>query len=285
VRKKIDRAQVAQELWPDVPVELLKDLHLLTREGDLNADSRRKVKQIRHLLGLLKPGVDDALARHTDPVIVDAGAGKSYLGFLLYATMIAPAGRGTVWSVESRPELVADAEARAKRFGFERMRFVAGEIARAPVPERIHVVTALHACDTATDDALLLAIARGADHVAVVPCCQAEVARQLGDHKPDDDAAAALCAHPWHRRELGSHLTNVIRALALEARGYQVTVTELAGWEHSLKNELILGRRVARYDRRAQEKLDAVLGRFGVRPALIRGLDAAAPAPETPPTP
>jgi hypothetical protein len=282
VRKKVDRAQVAQELWPDVPVELLKDLHLLTREGDLNADSRRKVKQIRHLLGLLKPGVDDALARHPDPVIVDAGAGKSYLGFLLYATMIAPAGRGTVWSVESRPELVADAEARAKRFGFERMRFVAGEIARAPVPERLHVVTALHACDTATDDALLLAIARGADHVAVVPCCQAEVARQLGDHKPDDAAAAALCAHPWHRRELGSHLTNVIRALALEARGYQVTVTELAGWEHSLKNELILGRRVARYDRRAQEKLDAVLGRFGVRPALIRGLDAAVPAPADP---
>jgi len=278
VRKKIDRDQVAAELWPDVPVELLKDLHLLTREGDLNADARRKVKQIRHLLGLLRPAVDDALARHPDPVIVDAGAGKSYLGFLLYATMIGPAGRGTVWSIESRPELIADAQARAARFGAERMRFVAGEIATAPVPERIHVATALHACDTATDDALLLAIARGADHVAVVPCCQAEVARQLGDHRPEDPAAAALCAHPWHRRELGSHLTNVIRALALEAHGYQVTVTELAGWEHSLKNELILGRRVGRYDRRAQERLDAVLARFGVRPALVRGLDAVSAA-------
>jgi len=278
VRKKIDRAQVAAELWPDVSVELLKDLHLLTREGDLNADSRRKVKQIRHLLGLLRPAIDDALARHPEPAVVDAGAGKSYLGFLLHATMIGPAGRGAVWSIESRPELIADAEARAARFGASQMRFVAGEIARAPVPERVHVVTALHACDTATDDALLLAIARGADHVAVVPCCQAEVARQLGEHKPEDAAAAALCAHPWHRRELGSHLTNVIRALALEAHGYQVTVTELAGWEHSLKNELILGRRVARYDRRAQEKLDAVLARFGVRPALVRGLESVTAA-------
>lgn len=277
MRKKVDRvdaaAELAADLGPGVSVELLKDLHLLTRDGDLNADSRRKVKQIRHLIGLLRPGLDDVLARHTDPVVVDAGAGKSYLGFLLHAAVIGPAGHGTVWSIESRAELAADAEARAKRFGAERMRFVSGAIADAPVPERVHVVTALHACDTATDDALLLAIARGADHVAVVPCCQAEVARQLGEHRPDDDAAAALCAHPWHRRELGSHLTNVIRALALEANGYQVTVTELAGWEHSLKNELILGKRVGRYDRKAQARLDTVLARFGVRPALIRGID------------
>jgi hypothetical protein len=274
VRKKVDRADVAAELFPGVPVELMKDLHLLTRDGDLNADSRRKVKQIRHLLGLLAPALADTLARHPEPVIVDAGAGKSYLGFLLHATVIAPAARGAVWSIEWRPELAKDAEGRARRFGAERMHFASGAIATAEVPERVHVVTALHACDTATDDALLLAIARGADHVAVVPCCQAEVARQLADHHPTDDAAAALCAHPWHRRELGSHLTNVIRALALEAHGYQVTVTELAGWEHSLKNELILGKRVGRYDRRAQARLDAVLARFGVEPTLIKGLRA-----------
>jgi hypothetical protein len=272
VRKKVDRVEVSAELWPGVPTALLQDLHLLTRTGDLNADARRKVKQIKHLLGLLRPALDDILARHPDPIVVDAGAGKSYLGFLLQATVLGPAGRGQVWSIESRPELVADAEARAARFGATRMSFVSGAIASAPVPERIHLLTALHACDTATDDALALAITRGADHVAVVPCCQAEVARLLGETRPADEAAAALCAHPWHRRELGSHLTNVIRALALEARGYQVTVTELAGWEHSLKNELILGRRVGRYDRRAQAQLDAVLERFGVRPALIRAL-------------
>ncbi|MCA9678355.1 MAG: SAM-dependent methyltransferase [Myxococcales bacterium] len=273
MRKKVDRADVAAELWPGVSIELLQDLHLLTRGGDLNADSRRKVKQIRHLLGLLTPALDDVLARHPEPIVVDAGAGKSYLGFLLQETVLGPAGRGAVWSIEARAELVAAAEDRARRLGHPTMRFVAGDIATAPVPDRVHLVTALHACDTATDDTLLLAIRRGADHVAVVPCCQAEVARQLAAHRPDDDAAAALCAHPWHRRELGSHLTNVIRALALEARGYQVTVTELAGWEHSLKNELILGRRVARFDRGSQARLDAVLALCGLRPALIRGLD------------
>jgi hypothetical protein len=274
VRKKVDRKDIAAELWPGVSIELLQELHLVTRDGDLNADSRRKVKQIRHLLGLLAPAFDDALARHKDPVVVDCGAGKSSLGFVAYETVLAKAGRGVLWSIETRADLVAAAEERAQRLGHERLKFVAGAIADAPVPERVHVVTALHACDTATDDALLLAIDRGADHVAVVPCCQAEVARQLGEHKPQDAAAAALCAHPWHRRELGSHLTNVVRALALEARGYQVTVTELAGWEHSLKNELILGKRVQKFNRDAQARLDAVLDRFGVQPALIRGLAA-----------
>jgi hypothetical protein len=91
-------------------------------------------------------------------------------------------------------------------------------------------------------------------------------------------AARELFAHAWHRREFGAHLTNVIRALALEARGYQVTVTELAGWEHSLKNELILGKRVKRFDARAQERLDALLARFQIRPALVRALDFASPS-------
>ena len=87
----------------------------------------------------------------------------------------------------------------------------------------------------------------------------------------------ALCAHPWHRRELGSHLTNVVRALALEARGYSVTVTELTGWEHSLKNELILARRVKRFDRGAQARLDELVGRFGIQPKLVRDLPQTSP--------
>ena len=168
---------------PDVPegmsIELLQELHLLTRDGHLNADARRKLKQIRHLVGLLRPGLDDALARHAAPTIVDCGAGKSALGALLYELVLGPAGRGALYAVESRSELVAGAAARAARHGQNRFHLVPGLIADAEVPERLQVVTALHACDTATDDALAMAIARGADHVAVVPCCQAEVARQL----------------------------------------------------------------------------------------------------------
>ncbi len=270
-QERARQAEVA-ELIPGAPVELLRDLHLLTRDGALNADARRKAKQIRHLLQLLGPALDDVYTRHGDPVIVDCGAGKSYLGFLLYAHRLGREAAGRLLAIESRPELVTAARDRATRFGYQRMTTIEGTIAAAELPERLHLVTALHACDTATDDALIRAVAGNADWIAVVPCCQAEVARQLGERAPGEPALAALCAHPWHRRELGSHLTNVIRALALEAHGYQVTVTELTGWEHALKNELILARRVKRFDRAAAAQLDDVVTRFGVTPALLRGL-------------
>jgi hypothetical protein len=268
---------------PGMSIALLKDLHLLTRDGQLNADARRKLKQIRHLVGLLRPALDDAMARNPEPLVVDCGAGKSYLGALLYELVLGPAGRGALVAIESRPELSEQAAARAARFGQDRFRVATGAIAAAALPGRPQVVTALHACDTATDDALALAIAAGADHVAVVPCCQAEVARQLERSRAGDPAIGALFAHPLHRRELGSHLTNVIRGLVLEAHGYQVTVTELVGWQHSAKNELILGRRIHRYDAAARDRLRAVLERFGIEPSVVRelrgrGLDPTGPA-------
>jgi hypothetical protein len=278
-------ARTDPEVPPGMSIALLQDLHLVTRDGHLNADARRKLKQIRHLLGLLRPALDDAMARAADPLIVDCGAGKSYLGALLHELVLAPAGKGTLIAIEARPELSAQAEQRAQRFGHERFQVVTGPIADAPLPRRPSVVTALHACDTATDDALALAIERGADHVAVVPCCQAEVARQLEAARPADPAIAALFVHPLHRRELGSHLTNVVRGLALEAHGYKVAVTELVGWEHSAKNELILGKRVQRYAAPARAELRAVLERFAIEPAIIRSLAARGLDPRTEPAP
>jgi hypothetical protein len=275
---------------PAVPaglsVDLLKDLHLLTRDGQLNADARRKLKQIRHLVGLLKPALDDAFARHPQPSIVDCGAGKSYLGFLLYELVIGPAGRGRLTSIESRPELVEGGTARAARYQQERFQFIHGQIAQAAaaVPSA-DVVVALHACDTATDDALALGIARQADHLAVVPCCQAEVARQMETPAPRDRGDEALVQHPLHRREFGSHLTNAVRALCLQALGYKVTVTELVGWEHSLKNEVILARRVRRFDREASLTLRDLLQRWQIRPSLVVQLAAAGRDPADVPAP
>jgi hypothetical protein len=267
---------VVRELLPGQSVELLRELHLVGRDGNLHADSLRKLKQVNHLVQLLAPAILDARERHPEPVMLDAGAGNSYLGFVLYELFLRePQSREILYSVESRADLSARARERAARLGFDRMRFVEAELsgAGAAVPERLHVVTALHACDTATDDALILAVRRNADHVAVVPCCQAEVAAQLKD---DPKAAAEpwplLWAHPIHRREAGAHLTNVVRALALTSFGYQVTVTELTGWEHSLKNELILGRRVHREHRGAKAQLAALLRATAVRPKIVREL-------------
>jgi plasmid stabilization system protein ParE len=272
VGRQVKGEAVKRELLPGTSPELLKALHLLTRDGDLNADSLRKLKQVNHLVRLLEPALDDVLTRFGDPVLVDCGAGKGTLGFVLHELFLGPAGKGTLLAVESREDLARAAESLARRLGYGRMRFQAAELERAELPPRVHLVTALHACDTATDDALLLAIRHGADHVAVVPCCQAEVARQLERTEGPSPLLAPLFEHPWHRREFGSHLTNVVRALALQAHGYRVTVTELAGWEHSLKNELILGKKVRARDAAAQARLDALLAAAGVRPKLVRAL-------------
>lgn len=270
-------------MLPDQSPALLRELHLLTREGHLNADALRKLKQVNHLVGLLRPAMEDILARHPSPVVVDAGSGNAYLGFILYELFLKDAPAGTLVSIEGRPELTARAQERAQRLGFTRMEFQTAHLDSATWPERVHLLTALHACDTATDDALVAAIQHGADHVAVVPCCQAEVAAQLKGKRPEvETSLGMLFQHPWHRREFGSHLTNVIRALTLEAFGYQVTVTELTGWEHSLKNELLLGRRVHRENRPARLRLEALLSSFGVQPKLTRALGVE-PATRTSP--
>jgi hypothetical protein len=277
MRRQVKGAAVRRELLPGTSPELLKELHLLTRDGDLNADSLRKLKQVNHLVGLLAPAIDDVLGRFGSPVLVDCGAGKSYLGFVLYELFLRDAGKGTLLAVESRSDLARAGGERAARLGYDRLRYVESAIESAPVPPRIHLVTALHACDTATDDALALAIRHGADHVAAIPCCQAEVARMLAEAPAPDPALEPLFAHPWHRREFGSHLTNVVRALVLEAHGYRVTVTELTGWEHSVKNELILGKKVGAGSAAAREKLERLLAAAQVRPKLVRMLEEASP--------
>lgn len=272
-RKQLRGPAVRRELLPNQSLELLELLHLVTRDGQLNADARRKLKQVNHLVGLLTPALDDVFARFPQPVVADVGSGNAYLGFILYELFFKGAEAGELWGVEARHELTAQATARAKAMGYGRLRFATGHIEGAALPERVHLLTALHACDTATDDALVLGIARRAEYLALVPCCQAEVAQQLKDARPKvGTAVGALFSHAWHRREFGSHLTNVIRALLLESHGYQVTVTELAGWEHSLKNELILARRVHRENPRAKATLDALLEATGVRPKAVRVL-------------
>jgi len=268
--------QVRRELLPGQSVELLKELHLVSRDGALLADSLRKLKQVNHLVQLLEPALRDVLERHPDPVLVDAGAGNAYLGFVLYELFLREHPGALIYSVESKADLVERGRERAARLGFDRMRFLHAPIGKSlDLPERIHLLLALHACDTATDDALLLALRHDADHVAVVPCCQAEVAAQLKENRHTAPQPwPLLWGHAIHRREMGAHLTNVIRALVLQSRGYQVTVTELTGWEHSLKNELILGRRVHREHRGARGELLRLLETTGVRPKLIREMDS-----------
>ena len=252
----------------EISTELLKAIHILTRDGKLNSDSNRKLKQVRHLTQLIEPLVQQLSQKNSSLTLVDMGAGKSYLGFILYDLLLKQIDGSRMVSIESRSELVEKSRALAQASGFSRMDFVSSTINEAELKHPVHLVCALHACDTATDDAILFGLRHQAQGFALVPCCQAEVARLLKDapHHP-------LFDFPLHRREFGSHLTNVIRTLLLQSLGYKVTVTELVGWEHSMKNELILAEKKSDPSHpkslEAKERLDQILKEFGVTPGLI----------------
>lgn len=258
-----------KDLWPGQSQDLLKALHILTRDGKLNQDSRRKLKQVQHLVQFLTPNLEGL------KTVADLGAGKSYLGFMLYDLWMNEKPETELYAIESRVELIQRSKEIASRSKFDRIHFIQGVIEDHDLkglPTEIDAVTALHACDTATDDAIVFALQKKAKFIALVPCCQAEVARILDETKRPESSTDTLWRHPLHRREFGSHLTNVIRGLVLEAHGYKVRVTELIGWEHSMKNELILAKKVQHQNGLAKTQLEKLLAEFPVPMRLLNRL-------------
>ena len=263
------------EIRPNQSVELLKELHILTRDGKMNQDSRRKLKQVYHLFQFIEPLLKDLKDKQGDLTLVDHGAGKSYLGFILYDLFFkefqgAAGAASHIYGIETREDLVTKSEELAARLGFTGMSFlnlsVAESITSASLPVQIDIVTALHACNTATDDAIRFALEKQAKYIVVVPCCQAEVAGVLRRNKGKSlaNALTEIWRHPLHTREFGSQITNVLRCLQLEAHGYQVNVTELVGWEHSMKNELIIAQYKDLPRRRPAERLNEVMETLGI---------------------
>ena len=285
------------DLRPGQSIDLLKELHILTREGKLNQDSRRKLKQVLHLFQFIEKilkelAEEDAVkvsnlsasaasassgtaAQSQGLTLADHGAGKSYLGFIVYDLFFKALSQGAIYGIETRADLVEASRALAKRLDFQRMVFLNTSVAESSqselMPAQIDVVTALHACDTATDDAIAFGLLKKARAMVLVPCCQAEVAAKLRQNKAlnlSRTPLAELWRHPLHTREIGSQLTNVLRCLYLESKGYTVTVTELVGWEHSMKNELILARYTGRPKAGAADRLQALLAEFGLTESL-----------------
>ena len=281
--KSVDQAvgrlvDTALEIRPGQSIELLKELHILTADGRMNQDSRRKLKQVYHLVQFIEPLLQEISLQHPAIQLVDHGAGKSYLGFVLYDLFFKSlTGQHRIYGIETRDTLVEKSRALAAKLEFANMSFfnlsVADSIVSDQLPAKVDMVTALHACDIATDDAIKFGLQKQARFIVLVPCCQAEVAGIFRQNKGRDLAKSALTEiwrHPLHTREFGSQLTNVLRCLQLEAHGYQVSVTELVGWEHSMKNELIIASYKDLPRKRPAERLKEVLHTFGLDGMQIR---------------
>jgi hypothetical protein len=260
------------EIKPGQSIDLLKELHILTRDGKMNQDSRRKLKQVYHLYQFIEPLLKEVHQSQGAIQLVDHGAGKSYLGFILYDLFFKDLhGKSHIYGIETRDELVKKSQELAAKLNFPGMSFlnlsVADSIQSDLLPPKIDIVTALHACNTATDDAIHFALKKDAKFIVLVPCCQAEVASVLKKNKGKalgKDALTEIWRHPIHTREFGSQVTNVLRCLQLEAHGYQVNVTELVGWEHSMKNELIIASYKDLPRKRPTERLNEILHTLGL---------------------
>jgi SAM-dependent methyltransferase len=277
-------------LRPDRSAALLRAIGIMNADGTISARNAKKYKQVNHLVELCRPTWEKlAASRDVDaerPLrILDLACGNSYLAFVLLEALRLVELPARLLGVDRRDDVIASSRERAAIIGFEdRSAFRASELAALDAEQLIaelggpvDLALALHACDTATDAALGVAIAAGASAILVVPCCQAELARQF---RSDTGLAKLLVPAVFEqgllRRDLGALLTDALRIELLEACGYGVTTLEFVDSEHTPKNLLIRAHR--RHEGPAdpsQWSLDAVgecCDRLGLDPALLRVL-------------
>ena len=250
----------------------LHALGITGKDGVVRNDAQDKFRQINKMVEIFAPLIQAIKA--DKPRIVDMGAGKGYLDFALYDYLANVARRpAEMIGVEMRDKLVADGNATAAASGFAGLNFVSGTILDYDASGSDAVI-ALHACDTATDDAIFKGISAGASLIAVAPCCHKQIRRQMEAGKPATQLDVLL-RHGIFLERQAEMVTDTLRALLLELSGYRTKVFEFVSDAHTPKNNLI----VAEKDGRAGRDREAVLKQiaevkamFGVEQHYLEGL-------------
>jgi SAM-dependent methyltransferase len=259
------------------PVEaapLLRALGILKRDASMTPGTLRKYMQINHMVRLLKPLVLDLSQAHGTLRLLDAGCGSSYLTLLLAWCFKHVWQRpAEIVGVDRNADVIARCRERAELAGLEELlRFEATTIDAldASTLQPLHALVSLHACDTATDDALALGLALEVELLAAAPCCQVELSRKLAALEPTTPPAAL--APLWKvqhlRREAAATLTDMLRTLLLRGCGYRVTPMEFVPSEHTPKNTLLRAMRCGAADPDAFDEylaLRRAIGGVGVR--------------------
>ncbi len=225
-------------LLPGEAPLLLRAMGLLKQDGSLPPNRVRKFRQINHMLLVLQPSLTELCTRFDLVRVLDAGCGRSYLTMLL-AWWFAEHQhhRAQVLGVDHSAAMVEECRRRADLADLETLQFEASKLADLELDEVPNAVISLHACDTATDDAIVLGVESGADFIAVAPCCQAELAH--GWEKLEGGVFAPIRGVPHFRRTAASTMTDVFRVLLLRAAGYEADAMEFVDGNHTAKNTLI----------------------------------------------
>jgi len=219
-----------------VPCPFLHEMGVMNPQGQVHRPMMAKFRQINRFLELARDALRE-LPSDRPLRVIDFGCGKSYLTFALHHLLTHVENRPSrITGLDLKPDVIAHCREVAQRLQCEGLDFQLGSIAGFTATEPIDLVVSLHACDTATDDALVQALRWEARVILAVPCCQHELAPQL-----NNPALDPLLRHGIARERLGALATDALRALVLERQGYATQMVEFIDLEHTAKNLLLRG--------------------------------------------
>jgi SAM-dependent methyltransferase len=246
----------------------MQALGITGKDGVVRNDAQDKFRQINKMVEIFAPLIQGLKVAR--PRIVDMGAGKGYLDFALYDYLSGEGVETDVIGVELRQQLVADGNATAAKSGFAGLRFEPGSILDYDA-SGADAVIALHACDTATDDAIFQGIKAGAGLIAVAPCCHKQIRREM-EQGVADDRLEFLLRHGTFLEKQAEMATDGLRALLLEAHGYRTKVFEFVSDAHTPKNNLIVAQKGGGAGKAALDRIVAAKAMFGIKTHYLEDL-------------
>lgn len=224
---------------PDEANELLKAIEIISSDGSTKADMMRKFIQIDNFIKIILPLLNKS-SQDKKIFILDCGSGKSYLSFVMNYFLREKLRRNChFFCIDTNVELIEKCRGIQKQLNYNNMEFHVSAIKDFQPKERVDIVCSLHACDTATDEAIAKGVLLESPFLLVVPCCQHEVTNQLTDHP-----LKAITRHGVYKSKLADLLTDAMRTLILEAVGYKVSVTEYVSPIYTPKNILIQAEKI-----------------------------------------
>jgi SAM-dependent methyltransferase len=230
----------------NTPCRFLIRLGIMNEKGKVYSKKYDKFRQINRFLEMVSDVISD-IDTNTVLNIVDFGCGKSYLTFALYYYLVEVlGGKVNIVGLDLKEDVIRFCNDVAKDLEYHNLRFIHGDIKNFQEFEKVDMVVTLHACDTATDDALAKAVKWNAKYILSVPCCQHELFNKI--HNP---IMKPMEKHGIIKERLASLITDSLRANALEILGYSTKLMEFIDMEHTPKNILIRGIRTEKENKKA----------------------------------